>query len=103
MYVDYVRVYQEDLVGVENLEQNNQISVYPNPSKDVFHISLPPNAETSTEIHLTDVMGKEIELENPVNSNQQMKIDLSKQSAGTYLLKIYSKEEIQSLRLIKFD
>lgn len=103
MYVDYVRVYQEDVVGVENLEQNNQISVYPNPSKDVFHISLPPNAETNTEIRLTDVMGKEIELENPVNSNRQMKIDLSNQSAGTYLLKIYSKEEIQSLRLIKFD
>jgi beta-glucanase (GH16 family) len=103
MYVDYVRVYQQNVVGIEDYFSNDKPIVYPNPSKDVFHVALPENFESTLEMSLTDVMGKEVTFEKSVVSNQQLELNLSNLNAGTYLLKLYSKEETYNIRLIKFD
>ncbi len=37
---DTVRVYVSEMTAIENLKDNNQIKVYPNPSKDIFYIEI---------------------------------------------------------------
>jgi len=68
----------------------NEISVYPNPFKDVIDIKLPNNFNSSDiELTLFDIRGRAINTNISIQNNNTIRINaLTELSSGTFLLKI---------------
>lgn len=80
----------------ENKAASSDVSIYPNPSKGRFNISLP----TAQKLNITvyDVLGNQV-LNNTVIGNRTV-IDLSSENAGAYFVKINSNGDTYSERII---
>ena len=97
MEVDYVRVYKEKALNVEN-NDIAKIKVSPNPVSNFLYILAPQNA-IGAKAKLYSIVGKE--LDSFVISDVDMVFDYSKFSSGVYILKIESKDAFSQFRLIK--
>ncbi|WP_415831501.1 T9SS type A sorting domain-containing protein [Flavobacterium terrigena] len=74
----------------------DKVKLYPNPVKSIFNISLDKEITT---VSIYNLLGQEV-LSKSVNSNETS-IDVADLSAGTYLVKITSNNEVKTLRIIK--
>ena len=75
---------------------NSKISVYPNPSRDVFSI----NSDARGSIVIYDVMGKIIKTKNL--DLGITKLDLSNYPNGIYLMKVINdSNQTKTMKLIK--
>lgn len=80
--------------------QNNDITLFPNPTSDVVQIQFAKANETNV-IELYTVEGKLISSQS-VNSSIVSQVDMSNYSNGTYFLKIKNKEsKDKSYQVIK--
>jgi concanavalin A-like lectin/glucanase superfamily protein/type IX secretion system substrate protein len=71
--------------GIERVEgNNNEVTVYPNPSNGNFVITI---AENATFILITDILGNELVSINPKGKTTN-NINLSTQSSGVYFIKV---------------
>ena len=82
----------EYIVGTEELEANS-ILVYPNPSNGIFNISQQYNFYQAEIYSATSQFLGVVELSNN-------ELDLSKFSAGLYILKLFAHQKIDSVRLV---
>ena len=76
-----------DYTSVEEIGENQQIKIYPNPANDLMYVDLQAINGTSN-IQLFDLNGREIDLGNSEDSLGVVEIDVSGLGAGTYLLRI---------------
>ena len=83
-------------LGNQSFSFNSNISVYPNPSKDIFYI----NCDGRGSIVIYDIMGKIIKTENlDLGMN---KLDLSNYPNGIYLMKVVNdSNQTKTMKLIK--
>ncbi len=51
--------------GIEQVRPNDNINIYPNPAKDEINIA--SGTQTITEIHVTDMLGREVIVNYPLN------------------------------------
>ena len=87
MIVDYVRVYQEAPLSVnEDLDLNTVLKLYPNPATDKIHIS---STMTLSRLALYDVYGKLI----LTKENDTKILDVSRLNSGVYFLEVSSNTE----------
>ena len=81
-------------VGIDELDNNKEISVYPNPFSDVLEIDLKGFNPQSVFIQLSDVLGKNIFSEN-IKPNSASTFSLITNSfhltKGMYILKVNNK------------
>jgi hypothetical protein len=83
-------------LNVNDFEFSSKLSVYPNPSSDVFSI----NSDTNGKIVVYDLIGKIIKSENI--DLGITKLDLSNYPSGLYLIKVTNdKNETKTMKLIK--
>jgi hypothetical protein len=68
--------------------ENIDIKIYPNPSDGRFTIVLPPNRKEDATIQLFDLTGKEMMSRIVKSSEDQLKINQTEFSNGTYLLSV---------------
>jgi hypothetical protein len=76
------------MTGTLDAEHQNQVTIYPNPSKGIFTIQT--NNKIEKEITVTDLLGNII-LKSETQSRglgTKSEIDLSSQSKGIYLVKV---------------
>ncbi|MBC7524566.1 MAG: T9SS type A sorting domain-containing protein [Flavobacterium sp.] len=84
-------------VGLSNTSFNSDnFNLYPNPVKDILNLS---SEKTINSVKVFNLLGQEVAVKN-FDSNQ-VQIDLSSLSSGTYLLKIVSENQIKSLKIMK--
>ena len=93
---DTLRKQVSVLVGNE-VFIDDEIKVYPNPTKDFFVIEL--NGSTAKQIRIHDLNGKTLNSLS-VNSKRE-KIDIRQFSSGTYIIEITSNDWIKRMRIIK--
>lgn len=74
----------------------NELKVYPNPVKDVINFSF---HKEITAVSIYNLRGQEV-ITKSLNSNQAS-IDITGLSAGTYLVKVTSNNEVKILKVIK--
>jgi hypothetical protein len=89
--------YHTVLAGLNNIQTGkNNISIYPNPSKGLFKISIPESSASSVEIF--NLLGDKVYS----NSNQptSSEIDLSTAAKGVYLIKINNAGTINSKKIL---
>jgi len=93
MEIDYVRVYQNANIGIEEEDAQIDVSVYPNPTFGVVHIAYSEQIEKIEVINLNGLVFDVPFKNNTINMN-----DLPN---GIYVLKIYTDKGFVSKKLIK--
>lgn len=90
---NYTTTVQNTLGLQENYFVNN-ISVYPNPVKDILNFKTEYNI---SKVEVYDIAGR-ILSSNSVSEN---KIDLSNLKTGNYILKLFAENEIMNIKIMK--
>lgn len=85
MEIDYVRVYEQSPLGLDNSEVD-QVKIYPNPASDVIQLVL-KNSDPITSLSVIDITGKLVLHQTQVNHHKAT-LDISGLNTGLYLLKI---------------
>ncbi|WP_298136978.1 T9SS type A sorting domain-containing protein [Flavobacterium sp.] len=88
-------IYIETVLGSDEFSIS-KIIVYPNPVKDILNISLDKEI---TVVSIYNLLGQEVMIKS-VNSNQTL-MDISNLSAGTYLVKVASGNEVKTVKVVK--
>ena len=83
--------------GVTGIDDNGaaHVSVYPNPSKDVFNIK----GEGIRRIEVFNAFGQAVFSEE--TDNETFRVDLSDKAAGVYLLRVVTESGVTNRQLIK--
>ena len=103
-YVNEEGIIIDDLVIEGTVLSTNDfeskpVTVYPNPSKNVFNISLDNVSKFDLILH--DMTGKVLFNEVNINNvNNNFTLDLNNFSNGIYLLKVVTKDRIHTKKLI---
>lgn len=98
MEIDYVRVYQETPLSVNDITKTNTVVVYPNPAKNYIHIAL-SKAHIGGTLSMYTMLGALIDEHQIIDSEVQ--IDLTRYQEGVYFLKIESEAGVVSKKIIK--
>jgi Secretion system C-terminal sorting domain len=84
----------QNTLGLQENDFINNISVYPNPVKDILNFKTEHNI---SKVEVYDIAGR-ILSSNSVSEN---KIDLSELKTGNYILKLYTEKGIMNIKIIK--
>ncbi len=84
--------------GIEQVKENNgQVNIYPNPTKDVLNVELGVLNEKTTLV-ITDMLGNDVK-QMPFNA-QHVTLNISDLSEGVYNLSLQSNEGVVNKRLV---
>jgi len=108
--VDIKGVWHSQLSGIIGISEDfssgypAEISLWPNPVKEIANIDLQLNESSKVQILLLDANGKQLEM--PVNEelkpgNHSVKLDMSKYAGGTYFVYASINDKSRSLILVK--
>jgi hypothetical protein len=84
----------QNTLGLQENDFINNISVYPNPAKNILNFKTEHNI---SKVEVYDITGR-ILSSNSVSEN---KIDLSNLKTGNYILKLYTEKGIMNTKIIK--
>lgn len=87
-----------DITGVKEAVNAKALTVYPNPSKGEFHVSLNDMKGSNFALEVRDMQGKVIY--NGISGVNNTVIDLKDAAAGVYLLKVSSDSEVAIKRIV---
>ena len=99
-YTDWgIHTMNCDVVGTEEIEISNNITVYPNPTSGKVNIKF-ENLNSDTKINIFDLTGKSI-IEREISAKTSItEIDLSKFTKGVYLIKVSNFENVRIEKII---
>jgi hypothetical protein len=78
------------------VQDQKSFSFYPNPVKDVLHISF---ADTITQVTVFNLLGQNV-LDTPLNTTNAT-VDVAALPAGTYLVRVRSANVFKTIKIIK--
>jgi|GEM_PF-778005 len=81
-----------NLVGIEGIENNEMINVYPNPSNGVFNISL-EKAESNLAINIVNLLGETVTTVE-ANGQTNYSVDMSNFANGVYFVQVTNGEYV---------
>lgn len=88
------------VLGINDYNQNHQVSFYPNPAKDYITIDFGQLASQSSTLEIIDINGKVV-LNKEFSSNTlSNRVDVSFLPKGVYLLRLNSKENTITKKII---
>jgi len=86
MEVDYVRIYQDKTTAIENIKNNIELNVSPNPATNFLNINADKNFD---QVELYSYSGRMVKTFQ-VDKNKNVDIDISTLYNGVYFLVIKS-------------
>lgn len=101
MEIDYVRVYQQSSLSIEN-EVFSNLRFYPNPTSDMLHVELPNISDQNIAIEVFDIHGRNIHKKQYIVQNFIIDFDASRLNTGLYFMKlIQNNGTSQTFKFIK--
>lgn len=97
MEIDYVRVYQETALSLEENE-TNRITLFPNPVEDKLNVRV-SNSMVNTKATIYSMSGRK--METMILDTTQTSVNLSRYSSGIYMLKLESEQGSILRKIIK--
>ncbi|WP_225035755.1 family 16 glycosylhydrolase [Winogradskyella sp. SM1960] len=88
MVIDYVRVYQESPLHVDDLEETELIAFYPNPVKGVLNISSQEFIDNNATMQVADISGRLVSEKQCQFINGHMNFDVSSLRNGVYFFSL---------------
>jgi beta-glucanase (GH16 family) len=102
MEIDYIRVYQDPTMAIQEAATDPLLEVFPNPVKDKLNLKLPSEMRGELKLELLTIDGRTIRSQVIQVSGAHLDIQgLEELNQGIYLLKVSSKGKSQSIRFIK--
>ena len=96
----FVSMFIDNVVWSSTLStvgfDNENFRYYPNPVKDVLHLSYDKNI---TKVTVYNVLGQEIMIKN--NNGNQYQLDMSSLASGTYLVKVMADNAEKTVKVLK--
>jgi hypothetical protein len=86
-----------DVLGIEDVENAEQLMVFPNPAEDVVNITAPTNVN---KVEVFSLDGKMVKGNNVVGSTN-VKLNVEDLESGIYVLKVYADRQTHVARIIK--
>lgn len=93
----YDKILYEPIVGINETEEEQEFTIYPNPFNEIIAIEL--DKDQLSEVFITDLTGKLV-YSNRFNQ-KKIQIDLSNLSTGQYIVQMKNNESISSRKIIK--
>lgn len=84
----------------DNFSFLENVSIYPNPSKDYFTISLPEQTNFDGKIEIFNSIGQQI-LVKPIQSNADLNVNVANYADGVYLINLTVGEASKTFKFIK--
>ena len=90
-----------DGVGIEDMAVSN-LSVYPNPTKDIIQININANSVQNAQINVSNIIGQNVYTKNTLLTSgaNNLYIDLSAYNNGIYIVKVVTKNNSLSKKVI---
>jgi len=85
--------------GLDELQFNNSINVYPNPTNDILNIQMPQPLDGTLSI--TTIVGQQVCTGKMNNRSTITQVSMGSLSQGVYLLKIESAQQTVVKRIVK--
>lgn len=82
-----------------NFDFDNTVNIYPNPTKDMLIINISDDF-SGMKYSIYNSLGQEI-MNKKIVSQSELKIDISKISSGTYIIKLEKNNSSKTLQFIK--
>ena len=98
MEIDYVRVYQESPLSVNESNIEQKVKLFPNPVKDTMNIHV-PSKFIGTEATIYSILGNRIDSFVPTQTN--FKMDLSHYEKGIYFIRFETHNYLTTVKMIK--
>ncbi len=76
--------------GINRISSNNNFSIYPNPNKGIFTVSMIKSLAGITGIEIDNLLGEAVYTNTSAMNYTPLTIDLSSQPKGVYFIKIFS-------------
>ena len=91
--------------GITAIDENNGVTIFPNPASDEVNITFGYNMNSTTVIEMTDIAGRLVKttsVKNPMQG-QTIKLDVEELNAGTYFIAIRNEDNklVSKLTLTK--
>lgn len=85
---DYITLTLDtETVGVNDISQTGDITIYPNPANDYFSIKLPDNIK-NPELKISNILGKTV-LKTSIN-NSKTNVNIKDLPSGIYFVSVFS-------------
>lgn len=92
---------QHYLTGIEDLDKNISVNIYPNPSSARVNVQIKDAQHDYTDLIITDLKGNQVH-QAALSGLSQLSIDISQYAAGSYFISINNRQsKKQTLTLIK--
>lgn len=90
-------------VGVSELSQETNLSVYPNPTTGITTVIVELSLNTESQIEIYNLSGSLVQSERLIvtSGDTKQQIDISNLPSGVYLLKVSSNNISKTIKLIK--
>ena len=95
IYVSNLYFYNSGTASVGKI-QDFELSLYPNPVKDIANIE---TGESIDMVRIYDLTGRMVKQANPYSNN--FRIDVTSLNKGVYMVKLNSGDKTGSIKLIK--
>jgi hypothetical protein len=90
------------IVGINNTVKINSLSIFPNPTSGPVYIDVSALQGKSIKTEVFNILGEKIFFDEKTNSSSEfLKIDLSDEKPGVYIVKILMDGEIYSARVLR--
>ena len=105
LYTDIYTVNVTTLSStLDDSSVKSNITIYPNPTKNLFTIRLGNDAEVLKDVHISiyDLMQREVYVQNKsnYNQNQGIVIDATSWPKGTYLVNVLVNNEVSNHKVV---
>ena len=95
-------IQYKNTVGIAQLQNNNGVSIYPNPASKQLTVKFNKPLATNTQINITDVTGRTImSIGNKFENNSSATVDISNLTTGIYFIRIETNSTTQVVKFIK--
>ena len=102
LYVDDIRVYNSTDVSIETPENNNTVSVYPNPAVNQFNLDIELAEKAKVSYSVLNNLGQEVikaDLGSLNAGSQNQKVNISDLAQGIYVVQININNSIITKKL----
>ncbi len=89
----------ESVVTNELSRNENNVSIFPNPTSGILNVHIVDNLNNISEVELINITGTTVYKNSIIN--EDMEIDMTNQPSGIYILNIKTKTNTKNFRVIK--
>ena len=96
-----ITIQQCNSTGINNIYNNQKINIYPNPTTGIINVILSGIFSSDFHVDVYNILGVLLQAKKLNMAETSFNVDLNRYSSGVYLIRIYNRDKIYELKVIK--